>query len=47
MAGCIVLTGQEAPESRLKLRDDLWKKFMSADGIAGWLGSPIPEERWT
>ena len=27
--------GQEAPETDMKLREDLYKKFMSADGIAG------------
>ena len=33
--GCIVLTGQEAPESSRRLREDLFKKTMSADAIAG------------
>eukprot|EP00435_Cladocopium_sp_Y103_P008302 s3962_g2.t1 len=34
-ARCIVITGQEAPESHKKLHLDLFKKTMSADGIAG------------
>eukprot|EP00438_Fugacium_kawagutii_P034932 Skav206393 [mRNA] locus=scaffold834:643982:646531:- [translate_table: standard] len=34
-ARCIVVTGQEAPESHKKLHLDLFKKTMSADGIAG------------
>jgi len=34
-AGCIILTGQEAPETHKKMREDLFKKTMSADGIAG------------
>ncbi len=34
-AGCIIITGQEAPESTRKFREDLFKKTMSADGIAG------------
>ncbi len=33
--GRIVLTAQEAPENSRKLREDLYKKTMSADGIAG------------
>lgn len=33
--GCIILTGQEAPESTRKMREDLYKKTMSADGISG------------
>ncbi len=33
--GCIILTGQEAPESGRKMREDLYKKTMSADSIAG------------
>jgi len=33
--GAIILTGQEAPETDMRLREDLYKKFMSADGIAG------------
>ncbi len=34
-AGCFVLTGQEAPETTKRMREDLFKKTMSADGIAG------------
>jgi len=34
-AGCIILTGQEAPETYRKLREDLFKKTMSADGMPG------------
>ncbi len=34
-AGCIILTGQEAPESNKRFKEDLWKKCMSGDGIAG------------
>ncbi|CAE6926624.1 ABCB1 [Symbiodinium sp. CCMP2592] len=34
-AGCIILTAQEAPETSRKMREDLYKKTMSADGIAG------------
>ena len=34
-ARCIVITGQEAPESAKKLHLDLFKKTMSGDGIAG------------
>ena len=34
-ARCIVITGQEAPESHKKLHLDLFKKNMSGDGIAG------------
>ncbi|CAJ1423131.1 unnamed protein product, partial [Effrenium voratum] len=33
--GCIILTGQETPATNRKLREDLFKKFASADGIAG------------
>ncbi len=33
--GCIILTAQETPETSRKLREDLYKKTMSADGIAG------------
>jgi hypothetical protein len=33
--GCIILTAQEAPETNRKLREDLYKKTLSADGIAG------------
>lgn len=33
--GCFILTGQEAPESSRRLREDLFKKTMSADAIAG------------
>ena len=35
MEGCVILTAQEAPETNRKLREDLYKKTMSADGIAG------------
>ena len=34
-AGCLILTAQEAPETSKKMREDLYKKTMSADGIAG------------
>jgi hypothetical protein len=34
-AGCIIITGQEAPETAKRMREDLFKKTMSADGIAG------------
>lgn len=34
-AGSIILTGQEAPETHKRLREDLYKKAMSADGISG------------
>ena len=34
-AGCIVCTGQEAPESNKRIREDLYKKMMSADGLHG------------
>ncbi len=34
-AGCFILTGQEAPETTKRMREDLFKKTMSADGIAG------------
>ena len=34
-AGCFTLTAQEAPETNRKMREDLYKKTMSADGIAG------------
>ena len=33
--GCFILTGQEAPQSNRAIRDDLFKKTMSGDGIAG------------
>ena len=33
--GCCVLTGQETPGTGRRLREDLYKKFASADGIAG------------
>ena len=33
--GCVILTGQEAPESNKRMREDLYKKTMSADGISG------------
>jgi hypothetical protein len=29
-AGCIVCTGQEAPETSRRIREDLYKKMMSA-----------------
>eukprot|EP00438_Fugacium_kawagutii_P027022 Skav232520 [mRNA] locus=scaffold1096:926666:934699:- [translate_table: standard] len=34
-ARCLVVTGQEAPESHKKMHMDLFKKTMSGDGIAG------------
>ena len=34
-ADCMIITGQEAPPGGRKLREDLFKKTMSADGIAG------------
>ena len=34
-AGCFILTAQEAPETSRRMREDLFKKTMSADGIAG------------
>ena len=34
-AGCFILTAQEKPENARKMREDLFKKTMSADGIAG------------
>ena len=34
-AGCMILTAQEAPETSRRMREDLYKKTMSADGIAG------------
>lgn len=33
--GCCILTGQETPGTNRKLKEDLFKKFASADGIAG------------
>jgi hypothetical protein len=30
--GCVILTGQEAPETNRRMREDLYKKTMSADG---------------
>ncbi|CAJ1439678.1 unnamed protein product, partial [Effrenium voratum] len=33
--GCCILTGQETPATGRKLREDLYKKFVSGDGIAG------------
>ena len=33
--GCCILTGQETPATSRKLREDLYKKFASGDGIAG------------
>jgi hypothetical protein len=32
-AGCTVVTGQEAPENGRRIREDLYKKMMSADGL--------------
>jgi hypothetical protein len=32
LVGAIVFTGQEAPETAKRLREDLYKKLMSADG---------------
>ena len=34
-AGCFILTAQEKPENARKMRENLFKKTMSADGIAG------------
>ena len=34
-AGCFILTAQEKPETGRKMREDLFKKACSADGIAG------------
>ena len=34
-ASCFILTVQEAPETSKRMREDLYKKTMSADGIAG------------
>ena len=34
-AGCFILTAQEKPENSRRMREDLFKKTMSADGIAG------------
>ena len=34
-AGCFILTAQEKPENSRRMREDLFKKNMSADGIAG------------
>ena len=34
-ASCFILTAQEAPETSKRMREDLYKKTMSADGIAG------------
>ncbi len=31
--GCIILTGQEAPQSSRRMREDIYKKVMSADGL--------------
>ena len=33
--GCMFLTAQECPETNKRLREDLYKKTMSADGISG------------
>ena len=33
--GCMILTGQECPETTRRMREDLYKKTMSADGISG------------
>lgn len=33
LVGSIVLTGQEAPENGRRIREDLYKKTMSADGV--------------
>ena len=33
--GCCILTGQESPGTNRRLREDLFKKFASADGISG------------
>ena len=34
-ASCFLVTGQEAPETTKRMRDDLFKKTMSGDGISG------------
>ncbi|CAE7406374.1 ABCB1, partial [Symbiodinium pilosum] len=34
-AGCFILTAQEKPETGRKMREDLFKKACSADGVAG------------
>ena len=34
-AGCFILTAQEAPETTRRVREDLYKKTMGADGMAG------------
>ena len=34
-ASCFILTAQEAPETAKRMREDLYKKTMSGDGIAG------------
>ena len=34
LAGCTILTGQEAPESNRKFKQDSYKKMMSGDKIA-------------
>ena len=34
-AGCFILTAQEKPETGRRMREDLFKKACSADGIAG------------
>ena len=34
-AGCFILTAQEKPETGRKMREDLFEKACSADGIAG------------
>ncbi|CAE7501083.1 unnamed protein product, partial [Symbiodinium necroappetens] len=33
--GCFILTGQEAPGTSRRLREDLYKKFLSGEGISG------------
>jgi hypothetical protein len=35
LVGAIILTGQEAPETNRRMREDVYKKVMSGDGISG------------
>ena len=34
-AGCVILTGQEAPDSIRRIREDLLKRWITGEGIAG------------
>jgi len=34
-SGCFLLTGQESPENTRRMREDLFKKTMSGDAVAG------------